>query len=65
MPVATRTKWTGGKLEVTYAVEKDRVLRYEYSRADDRAPLVVTASPRDHGKGDVITRVYTQGRGSR
>jgi hypothetical protein len=62
VPVATRAKWVGNKLEVTYAVEKDRVVRYEYSRADDRAPLVVAASARDHNKGDVITRVYTQGR---
>lgn len=65
VPVATRTRWTGGKLEVTYAVEKDRVLRYEYSRTDEHAPLVVAASPRDHGKGDVITRVYTAARGAR
>jgi hypothetical protein len=60
--VGTTAKWNGGKLEITYAVEKDRVVHYRYWRTDDRAPLIVEASPRDHGKGDVITRVYTTGR---
>jgi hypothetical protein len=39
-------------------VEKDRDVRYAYSRASDTAPLVVEVSFRDHGHGDTVRRVY-------
>lgn len=56
--ITTHTKWDKNALVVDYTVEKDRDVRYTYSRASDASPLVVEVSFRDHGKGDTVKRVY-------
>jgi hypothetical protein len=56
--ITTHTKWDKNALVVDYEVEKDRDVRYTYSRASNTAPLVVEVSFRDHGKGDTVRRSY-------
>jgi len=63
VPVSTTARWTADALEITYAVEQSRTLRYVYSRAGDT--LVVEATPLDHGKGETVKRVYTRAPGPR
>jgi hypothetical protein len=56
--ITTHTKWDKNALVVDYEVEKDRDVRYTYSRASDTAPLAVEVSFRDHGHGDTVRRMY-------
>jgi hypothetical protein len=56
--ITTHTKWDKGALVVDYEVEKDRDVRYTYSRASNTAPLLVEVSFRDHGHGGTIKRTY-------
>ena len=56
--ITTHTKWDKNALVVDYALEKDRDVRYTYSRGSDTAPLVVAVSFRDHGHGDIVRRTY-------
>lgn len=56
--ITTHTKWDKNALVIDYTVEKDRDVRYTYSRAPDATPLVVDVSFRDHGHGDTVKRVY-------
>jgi hypothetical protein len=56
--IATHTKWDKNALVVDYEVEKDRDVRYTYSRASAAAPLVVEVSFRGHGHGDTVRRSY-------
>ena len=56
--ITTHTKWDKSALVIDYTVEKDRDVRYTYSRPPDAATLVVEVSFRDHGKGDTVKRVY-------
>ncbi len=56
--IITHTKWDKNALVVDYQVEKDRDVRYAYSRASDTALLVVEVSFRDHGHGDTVRRIY-------
>jgi hypothetical protein len=56
--ITTRSKWDKGTFVVDYEVEKDRVVRYSYSRPSESAPLEIDVSFRDHGHGSLIKRVY-------
>jgi hypothetical protein len=56
--ITTHTKWDKNALVVDYEVEKDRDVRYSYSRASDTTPLVVEVSFRDHGHGDIVRLIY-------
>lgn len=56
--ITTHTKWDKNALVVDYEVEKDRNVRYTYSRPSDAAPLVVEVSFRDHGHGNTVRRIY-------
>jgi hypothetical protein len=60
--ITTHTKWDKNVLVVDYEVEKDRDVRYTYSRTSDDGPLVVEVSFRDHGHGDIVRRVYLPGK---
>jgi hypothetical protein len=57
-PIGTTAKWDGLKLVIDYNIEKDRKLRYTYTRESDHAPLVVQVQFLEKGKGDAIKRVY-------
>lgn len=57
--ITTHSKWDKGTFVVDYQVEKDREVRYTYSRVSDSASLVVEVSFRDHGHGVPIRRVYS------
>jgi hypothetical protein len=59
--ITTHTKWDKDALVIDYEVEKDRSVRYTYSRASDTAPLLVEVSFRDHGHGDTVKRMYLPG----
>jgi endo-alpha-1,4-polygalactosaminidase (GH114 family) len=56
--ITTHAKWDKNAFVVDYEVEKDRNVRYTYSRASGTAPLVVEVSFRDHGHGDTVRRTY-------
>jgi len=56
--ITTHTKWDKSALVIDYTVEKDRDVRYTYSRPPDAAALVVEVSFRDHGHGDTVKRIY-------
>jgi hypothetical protein len=56
-PIGVVTKWEDPKLVIRYLVEKDRELRYRYSRTETRR-LAVEVQFAEHGHGDVIKRVY-------
>ncbi len=52
--------WSGRQLVVDFAIAKDRMFRYVYSRRPD-GKLVVEVRLEDkpgHDAGNVITRVY-------
>jgi hypothetical protein len=61
-PVATMTRWEGALLVVRYKVEKDREVRYTYSRKLDPAQLIVQVQFVERGERDIITRVYEPAR---
>jgi hypothetical protein len=56
--ITTHTKWDKNALVIDYTVEKDRDVRYTYSRASDAPSLMVEVSFRDHGHGDTVKRIY-------
>ncbi len=57
-PLATASRWDGGKLVVRYKVEPGREVRYTYARKADPLQLVVTAEFVERGGHDTVTRVY-------
>lgn len=57
-PIAVTAKWESSQLAIRYLVEKDRELRYRYSRDPGTGRLVVEVQFADHGRGDLIKRVY-------
>lgn len=58
VPVATTTRWDGARLEVRYAVERNRELRYTYSATPDPARLIVNVKFIGRGGNDTVTLVY-------
>ncbi len=62
--VGATARRADGRLEVVYEVERDRTLRYTYSRATPNR-IVVDVQFVDHGKpGDHATRVYETAAGA-
>ncbi|MEI6669821.1 MAG: hypothetical protein WCP29_16850 [Acidobacteriota bacterium] len=61
-PVATSARWEGPLFVVRYKVEKDREVRYTYSRKLDPPQLVVQVQFVERGGRDVLTRVYEPAR---
>jgi hypothetical protein len=62
--VGATAKRGTGRLEVAYEVERDRTLRYSYSRSAANQ-LVVDVQFVEHGKlGDHVTRVYDSAAGA-
>ena len=57
-PIGAITKWEDAQLVIRYLVEKDRELRYRYSREPGTSRLVVEVQFADHGRGELIKRVY-------
>jgi hypothetical protein len=57
-PIGAVTKWEGVELLIRYRVDKDQELRCRYSRDPGTGRLIVRALLADHGRGEVITRVY-------
>src|SRR5262245_37775655 len=60
-PLVVTTKRDGDKLVVLYHVEKDRDIRYTYSRADGSPQLVVEVEFVDRGNSEKARRVYDPG----
>lgn len=58
VPVVTTTRWDGSRLEVRYQVERNRELRYSYSRTLDPPRLTVQVRFVERGGHDVVTFVY-------
>jgi hypothetical protein len=64
LSVGATARRAGGHLEVVYDVERDRTLRYTYSRATPNR-IVVEVQFVEHGKpGDHATRVYEAAAGA-
>jgi hypothetical protein len=55
-PLATTSKWDGGKLVIEYRIEKGRQLRYTYTR--QAARLQVQVQLLERAKNAPIVRVY-------
>ncbi len=59
VPAGVTARWEAGRLVVVYAVERERELRYSYSRTDDPPQLVVDAQFVDRGRpGGPVRRIY-------
>jgi hypothetical protein len=52
------TTWVQTHLLMRYKVEKDRELRFTFARGAVAGQLVVTTQFADHGRGQIISRVY-------
>ena len=61
VPTSVFARRDGDKLIVVYHVERDRDIRYTYSRAGGAPQLVVEVEFLDRGKGDKAKRVYDAG----
>jgi hypothetical protein len=61
-PVATVSRWEGGRLIIRYKVEPGREVRYTVSRRAGPPQLVVQAELLERGGRDVVTRVYEPAR---
>ena len=57
-PVATVSRWDGGRLVIRYKVEPGREIRYTVSRRANPPQLVVQAELLERGGRDIIVRVY-------
>jgi hypothetical protein len=57
-PVGVITKWENAQLVSRWLVEKDRELRYRYSRDPVTRQLVVEVQFAEHGRGGLIKRIY-------
>ncbi len=60
VPIATTTRWEAAGLVVRYSVQKNRELRYTFSRKLDPPQLVVQVQFIERGGKDSVTRVYDQ-----
>jgi len=56
--VGVITKWENAQLVSRLLVEKDRELRYRYSRDPVTRQLVVEVQFAEHGRGALIKRIY-------
>jgi len=61
MVIAVTTRRDGDRLVVAYHVERDRELRYTFSRSASPSQLVVEVQFLEHGAGDKVRRVYEPG----
>jgi hypothetical protein len=57
-PVVVISKWENGQLLLRCQVEKNRELRYRYSRDPGARQLAIETQFADHGRGAVIKRIY-------
>ena len=57
-PIGAVTKWDGAELLIRYRVDKNQDLVYRYGRVPGMDRLRVRVQFSDHGRGEVITRVY-------
>ncbi|MFO7693430.1 MAG: hypothetical protein R6V57_10130 [Vicinamibacterales bacterium] len=57
-PVATVSRWDGGRLVIRYKVEPGREVRYTVSRRASPPQLVVQAELLERGGRDTVVRVY-------
>ena len=57
-PVATVSRWDGGRLVIRYKVEPGREVRYTVSRRTSPPQLVVQAELLERGGRDTVVRVY-------
>ena len=57
-PVATVSRWEGGRLVIRYKVEPGREVRYTVSRRASPPQLVVQAELLERGGRDTVVRVY-------
>jgi hypothetical protein len=57
-PVSVTAKWENAQLVIRCLIEKDRELRYRYSREPGTDRLVIEVQFADHGHGALIKRVY-------
>jgi hypothetical protein len=57
-PIGAVAKWDGAELLIRYRVDKDQDLVYRYGRVPGDERLRVRVQFSDHGRGEVITRVY-------
>jgi hypothetical protein len=57
-PVATVSRWEGGRLIIRYKVEPGREVRYTVSRKASPPQLVVQAELLERGGRDTVVRVY-------
>jgi len=57
-PVGVITKWENAQLVSRLLVQRDRELRYRYSRDPVTRQLVVEVQFAEHGRGAVIKRIY-------
>lgn len=64
VPVVTTTRWDGSGLDVRYQVERNRELRYSYTRTLDPPQLTVQVRFIERGGHDVVTLVYEPTRAS-
>jgi hypothetical protein len=56
-PIGVIATWENSQLLIRYLVEKNRELRYRYSRPGTNR-LALEGQFAEHGRGDVIKRVY-------
>ena len=57
-PVATVSRWDGGRLVIRYKVEPGREIRYTVSRRANPSQLAVQAELLERGGRDTVVRVY-------
>jgi hypothetical protein len=58
-PIGAVTKWEGAQLSIRFLVAKNQELRTTLSRTNE-GKLLVTSQFADHGRGQVIKRVYDE-----
>ncbi len=58
-PIGAVTKWEGAQLSIRFLVAKNQELRVNLSRTSE-GKLLVTSQFADHGRGQVIKRVYDE-----
>jgi hypothetical protein len=56
--VGAHSRWDKDTFVVDYEPEKNRTVRYIYSRTSETGPLSVTVTFLDHGRGTPIHRLY-------
>lgn len=57
-PIGVVSRWEPTELVLRFDVEKNRELRYTFSRAAGARQLRVTTQFAERGRGEIITRIY-------